>query len=717
MRIYNGVRTPLQIAVSTAAGPDQIVDDPGTLRTLHLAVAGPAYAGTTQLPAVVTGDFDQVAGVNLSYTNVVLTSGNAKILVVNANGKSFDAVGTGTTTLVASFGGQSVTQTVSVVDLPAVLTHQYHFNDASGSGLFADSVDAADGSVMGAASLDGSHLVLPGGTSFSAYAELPPNLINDYVAVSFEFWVQFGSNPDWGRLIDFGDTDPNNNSGRNCIDFTSRRGGAAGVNFEITDSTHTESIQPNPNLDNQNVHLVLVYNPLGHQMSVYTNGVLMGQNTGITIPMSGINNAHSWLGQSSYVNDPEGVATIDEFRIYNGVLSPFRVALNAASGPNSYIADPGSLTRLHLAVAGSLYVDEPAATTVTGDYQNISGLNLSFANPTLTAGNTNLLKVKGLTVTGYAPGTTTLVASYGGITATQMVTVLDQAPATLIHRYSFNGPAAAAPATFADSVGGADGTLVGTASVDGNGKLVLTGNSTDNNNYAALPAHLLDTNLAFTLESWVSFGNNPTWARFLGFGDTVNGGGDSYMDFVPNDGFHGDTRWETGAFSVDQVGPTLNGRTVHLVLVYNNDPAHHSMSIYTNGVLMGVNASIAPYTFNMTHCWLGKSSYGGDANGVFTLDEFRIYNGALAARQIAADFAAGSSVVMGPPVLSVVTSGKNIVLGWSATTDSAFKLQTKSSFGTGALWTSVDTTPTVTNGTNYVTVGIGLSNAYYRLAK
>ena len=723
MRIYRGVRSSLQIAVDAAAGPNQVLNGPGTLARIHLSVpnSNTIYAGISAYPAVVTGDFDNVSGVNLSFTNVVLTSGNPAVLVTNPNGLSFDALKTGATTLIASFGDFSATQTVSVLDLPATLTHQYHFGETAGSGTFLDVVGSANGTVIGAASLDGSHLVLPGGPAHSAYAELPPFLISNYVALTFEFWLQFGANPDWGRLIDFGDSNPGTSLGRYCIDFTPHRGGGAGVNFEVADadpgSNHTESTQPNPNLDNRNVHLVLVYNPLGRQLSIYTNGVIMGQNTNLTIQMNSISNVHSWLGQSSYLNDPEGVATIDEFRIYNGVLSPFRVALNAISGPTNYIADPGTLTNLHLTVA-PVFVDERVVAAIIGDYQNAQGINLSFATPTLQSGNTNLLKVgSGLTVAGMAPGSTTLIASYGGLSVTQAVTVLDQAPAVLTHRYSFNGPAATSPTTFADSVGGADGTLVGTATVDGAGKLVLTGNSVDNNNYAALPPHLLDTNLQFSLEAWVAFGSNPTWARFLGFGDTLGGNGSSYLDFIPNDGFHGDTRWETGGFAVDQVGPSLNGKTVHLVLVYNNDPTHHYMAIYTNGVLLGVNSAISPYPLNMTHCWLGKSSYAGDANGVFTLDEFRIYNGPLSARQIAANFKAGPNVVAQPPVLSIATAGRNVVLGWPSATDPAFTLETSSGLGAGASWSPVGTGPTVVNGTNQVTLGIGAGTAFYRLAK
>jgi hypothetical protein len=212
-----------------------------------------------------------------------------------------------------------------------VLTHRYSFNEPAGSRTFADSVGSADGTVIGTASLDGSgHLVLPGGGGGNStndnYAELPSHLIDSYSAVTFEFWVAIGSSPTWGRLVDFGNTDING-YWENAIDCAPNSGWN-GINFEVP-GWH---VTPDPPLTNWTGYLVLIFNP-GQYLAIYTNGFLMGMTTGVLTPMADLNTVHSYLGRSSEMVDPNGVATIDEFRIYNGILSLRQIAADAAAGP------------------------------------------------------------------------------------------------------------------------------------------------------------------------------------------------------------------------------------------------------------------------------------------------------------------------------------------------------------------------------------------------
>jgi hypothetical protein len=729
MRLFNGVRSDLQIAADSSVGVSNYVSDPGALTNIHMTVPAPLYAGSLQLAATVTGDFVNAQGVNLAFANPTLQSATPSILAVNSNTLTFDAVATGTGTLIASYGGFSVTQTVAVIDLPATLTHRYQFNESASATVFADSQGSANGQLFGAASLDGSgHLVLPGGSGGN-YAEVPAHLIDGYAALTFEFWVNLGANGDWGRLVDFGDSNPGTGLGRYCIDFTPKSGDGQFVNFEVSDADpgfdHTQIVNPGPSLNNRNVHLVLVYNPLGRSMSVYTNGVVMGRNTGVTIPMSALANAHSWLGKSSYLTDPNGVATIDEFRIYNGVLSDFRVALNAASGPASYIADPGALTNLHLAVGSPVYSGQTLLATVTGDYVNLQGLNLAFANPALQSGNAAVLKVTGgLSLSAVGPGTTTLIATYGGLSATQSVTVVE-VPSVLTHRYSFNETAGST--TFADSIGTANGTVIGTANLDGNGNLALPGGAAGAN-YAELPPNLIDGYSALTFEFWVRFGSNPNWGRLVDFGDTNpdtalgrycidftphSGNGPNGINFEISDADPGFNHTEVAA------GPPVldNLPKMHLVLVYN--PPGHYMSVYTNGVLMGVNynTSIPLTAVANSHSWLGRSSYLGDNCGVATVDEFRIYDGALGIRQIAANYAAGADALPRPQV-SITKSGANVVLAWPDYI-SGYVVQTAATLDAGASWGPPVGTPApvVTNGTYQVTLPISTQPAFYRLVK
>jgi hypothetical protein len=723
-RLYNGAMGPNQIAADYAAGPSNNITVFGALTNLHLTVPSPVFTGQAPLQAVVVGDFKTIQGVNLTTANPPLTSANTNVLQYVGN-LTLQVVGAGTTEVIATYGGLSATQTVTVVQRPLLVTHRYSFNESAGSTTFADSVGSANGTVFGAASLDGSgHLVLPGGgggnSTTDNYAALPPHLIETYTGVTFEFWVAFGSNPTWGRLFDFGNTDSSGN-GQNQMDCAPNSG-FGGINFEVP-SAH---IAVEPSLNNWAGHLALVYDPVAQYLAIYTNGVLMGMTTGVNYPLSELNTTHSYLGRSSWNGDANGVATIDELRIYNGVLPTYQIALDAAAGPSNTNTDLGALTKLHLAVPSPVYSDQLSVlATVTGDFQNANGVNLAFANPPLESANTNVVQSVGnLTLHVVAVGTTEVIATYGGLSATQTVTVV-QSPLVLTHRYSFNESAGST--TFTDSVGNADGTVFGTASLDGNGHLVLPGgdggNSTNNDNYAALPPHLIDSYSAVTFEFWVAIGAMPTWGRLVDFGDTSAGGsGQNDIDCAPNDGFSpvGINFEVDGAYNTHPSPPLANW-TGYLVLVF--DPTAQYLAVYTNAVLMGMTTGVnwPMSNLNTTHSYLGRSSFLGDPNGVATIDELRLYNGAMGLSQIAADYAAGPNTVTVPtssPSLSIVKSDGNIVLAWPESA-SGYSVQTTSKLGAGASWgpPAGNPSPVATNGTYQVTLPIGAQAAFYRLVK
>src|SRR6185437_13367794 len=111
-------------------------------------------------------------------------------------------------------------------------------------------------------------------------------------------------------------------------------------------------------------------------------------------------------------------------------------------------------------------------------------------------------------LTTYRPGKVTLTASYGGKTNSATVEVKNMA--ALTHRYQFNTDGDAS-----DSVGGANGTLQGAATVSG-GQLQLTGNNAD---YLQLPGGLLTNYSAVTVDTWANLGPAQNWARLWEFAD------------------------------------------------------------------------------------------------------------------------------------------------------------------------------------------------------
>lgn len=272
----------------------------------------------------------------------------------NFNGSNANYTFASNSVTTITFQGQAV---VPPPTPPVVLTHRWSFNEPANTTQFVDSVlGATNGMVHGAAQIDGhGNLVLAGLNQQTNYAELPPYLLSgtNYSAVTFEFWVTFGTDNTWGRLIDFGDTDPNTGNGRYCLDFTSHSGYVPnGINFEASGSDpgneSVQNIAMPPVFDNLGkLHLVLIWDSIAGYMAVYTNSVLMGMNTNVTLPISAIVNAHSYLGKSSYAGDPGGVATIDEFRMYSGAMDTPQITADDAAGPDSL-----PLPKLSITTAG-----------------------------------------------------------------------------------------------------------------------------------------------------------------------------------------------------------------------------------------------------------------------------------------------------------------------------------------------------------------------------
>src|SRR5579863_8124468 len=172
------------------------------------------------------------------------------------------------------------------------LAHRYSFFNGS----VADSVGTANGTLQGAAHLSGGQLALSGASG--AYLNLPAVVINVYNAVTVETWASFGSPLNAPSFVfGFGNTDLGG-AGENYIYCSAQTGTAA-----ITAADPGWKAEQGVNIGNQSgktLHLVTVFNPPGHSVAVYTNGVLASVNTGVTTTFSSVNDLHSYVGRSLY---------------------------------------------------------------------------------------------------------------------------------------------------------------------------------------------------------------------------------------------------------------------------------------------------------------------------------------------------------------------------------------------------------------------------------
>lgn len=221
-----------------------------------------------------------------------------------------------------------------------------------------------------------------------------------------------------------------------------------------------------------------------------------------------------------------------------------------------------------------------------------------------------------------------------------MVWASPPASATLTHRFTFND------GTAADSVGIADGTILGNAFVDGDGLLQLPGGSND---YVGLngPAINIALYTDVTFEAWFTVDQLLTWERVFDFGDrTVPAGDQGYVYYTPQGGgggglgvyatFGNRTEAPHGVLQTDHL--------YHLAMVIddNANGGSDALSVYLDGNLQtSVGHSKSLSDVGNTFAYLGESLVTGDPNFNGSMDEFRIYDHAMNLTDVQNSFAAG----------------------------------------------------------------------------
>jgi autotransporter-associated beta strand protein len=237
----------------------------------------------------------------------------------------------------------------------------------------------------------------------------------------------------------------------------------------------------------------------------------------------------------------------------------------------------------------------------------------------------------------------------------------------LMHRYSFT-------IDTSDSVGAAWGTNFGTATVSG-GRLVLDGSA---GGYMQLPGGLYNggNSSALTFDFWAAFGTSGSGATVFGFGGTNSVGtgmGVNYVTFSSrtSGGTH-QMATSGGDVSFQQVNASagvLDGANVHVTCVF--DPPNNTMALYTNGVLEAVNTNLTVGIGNLNdiYSWIGRSLFTADAYLNASIDELRIYNGALSAISVKQSDDQGPNTILADGPAKFITQPANtaVPVGQTAT--------------------------------------------------
>ena len=324
--------------------------------------------------------------------------------------------------------------------------------------------------------------------------------------------------------------------------------------------------------------------------------------------------------------------------------------------------------------------------------------------------------------------------------ATVLVVFICPADAALKHRYSFNeGPTTnAAGRTIIDSVGGRNGTVIGPVGAGGAPtataeQIVLPGGPSATAPYVDLPNGIISALTDATFEAWYTIDTAQAWSRVFDFGSTTGGelsapgGGSNGQDFIfyapmrgtdlatQRVGFGNDDPLflgsaagaVAGGFSdLDPEFTHVIGTQYHAAVVIDADgggPSIATQTLYINGV-PAPDGGGGPSTINSAHQlanlndvnnWLGRSNWTQDSSFGGSFNEFRIYDNALSASEVAQSSILGPDALEGEAIFSVevnTTTGQTRLLNHRAET-MTFDYYELSSAG-GALnaagWTGID---------------------------
>jgi hypothetical protein len=218
----------------------------------------------------------------------------------------------------------------------ADLVHRYSFNNGDVNAI--DSVGGQHGTLEGGATISGNAVQLNG---TGAYVNLPSDLITGFTSVTFEAWFTCAADSGtWSRVWDFGDTNSSTGAGRNYVFFTPKSGSGTS-RYAISDAdpgyNHENIVETTFTATGVPVYVACVHNGTTGEVKIYVNGQLASSSI-FSIPLSAVNNVFSYLGRSLYSWDPFLKGSIDEFRIYNSILTDQQILSSYESGADPYLA-------------------------------------------------------------------------------------------------------------------------------------------------------------------------------------------------------------------------------------------------------------------------------------------------------------------------------------------------------------------------------------------
>jgi uncharacterized protein YjdB len=444
----------------TAAATNWLSSNPGAVTVNQSGIITAVGAGSANISATVAGVTGSI-GISVSAVQPTITQdlqpltvfvGSSVGLTVGAQGGNLsyfwyknNTLVPGQTTATFSFpsvalsdaGNYSVTvsnqvgtansSTQAVTVLQQSLDHRYSMDDAT----VTDSIGGANGSPVnnitfsaGQANFPGT---LPSGPA-GDYIALPGGLISSYSSVTFEIWATIQPNGVWNQICAFGDQ--SGTAGNTYLALIPHSGPNDYRMTIRTLSSERATSGATPVDTSIPVHLVGVYSADTGTEILYANGRQVSSRS-TTIDIANVNNLNSWLGRSLFDGDAGLKGSIDEFRIWNGPLTPLHIAVNAGLGPNNVNTNPGAFLGItSISVANTTMVGGTSQQgTALANFANVSNVPFNSQVTNWVSSNTNVVTVNasGL-ITAVGSGTSTVSATALGSTANVLISVLAVQP-------------------------------------------------------------------------------------------------------------------------------------------------------------------------------------------------------------------------------------------------------------------------------------------------
>ncbi len=505
-------------------------------------------------------------------------------------------------------------------------TFEQNTNDVSGKGHHATAVNGptyVTGKTGSAISLDGTndHLTLPAG------------IVSTATDLTIATWIKLDAASTWSRIFDFG-------SSTSVNMFLTPKSGIGTLRFSMNNGGVEQTVDTDTLPTGQWVHVAVRL--FGDQGSLYVNGELATTNNIMTMnPYDLGNTTNNYIGRSQWP-DPYLDGSLDDFRIYNYALSDLdiRKLYDDMPDPKVTLSSPAANEVLLTGNAIAIKA-EPVAYDAT-----ISKVEF-YDNNTLIG--EDVTAPYEFSLTNAALGSHALSAkvidnkSQSGVSTTNNITVVR----TMVLHYTLDK-------LVNDISGNANhGTAVGTPQYDiGKVDTSIVLNGTDH--YVTLPADLQIKAKSVTITGWVNPAQIATWARVFDFGS----GTGTYMFLTLSAGSYPRFAIKNSAGEA-----VVNSNTAFTTVTWTHFAITFQDRVcrfYLNGTLVGENTymKIRPADLGvLSTSYLGESQFSADPLYNGKLDDFRVYNYALTASEIA-DLVSGRTIPDGTYTIIARHSGK-----------------------------------------------------------